>query len=88
MVVRAGTDKSHPGYNTKNRALINLRGGQYGRTLKVGINGGVKVEHKLPNGANAEEDPPKVDAQAIGAALRGLLVAAYRTIRSTLGPAT
>lgn len=84
-VVKAGTDKSHPGYNTKRRALINLRGGQYGRTLKVGINGGVKVEHKLPNGDNATEDPPKVDAQAIGAALRDLLVAAYPTYTFDLG---
>lgn len=84
-VVKAGTDKSHPGYNTKRRALINLRGGQYGRTLKVGINGGVKVEHKLPNGDNAAEDPPKVDAQSIGAALRDLLVAAYPTYTFDLG---
>ncbi|UZT49959.1 tail fiber protein / tail tubular protein A [Enterobacter phage 01_vB_Eclo_IJM] len=43
------------------------------------------MEHKLPNGANAEEDPPKVDAQAIGAALRGLLVAAYPNYTFDLG---
>lgn len=84
-VVKAGTDKAHPGYNTKSRALINLRGGQYGRTLKVGINGGVRVSHKLPAGNDAENDPPKVDAQAIGAALRDLLVAAYPTFTFDLG---
>lgn len=84
-VVKAGTDKSHPGYNTKSRALINLRGGQYGRTLKVGINGGVKVEHKLPSGSNATDDPPKVDAQYIGGQLRDLLVAAYPSYTFDLG---
>lgn len=84
-VVKSGTDKSHPGYNTKSRALINLRGGQYGRTLKVGINGGVKVEHKLPSGSNATDDPPKVDAQYIGGQLRDLLVAAYPSYTFDLG---
>lgn len=84
-VVKAGTDKSHPGYNTKSRALINLRGGQYGRTLKVGINGGVKVEHTLPSGSNATDDPPKVDAQYIGGQLRDLLVAAYPSYTFDLG---
>ena len=84
-VVKAGTDKSHPGYNTKSRALINLKGGQYGRTLKVGINGGVKVEHKLPNGSSATDDPPKVDAQYIGGQLRDLLVAAYPNYTFDLG---
>lgn len=84
-VVKSGTDKSHPGYNTKSRALINLRGGQYGRTLKVGINGGVKVEHALPSGSNATDDPPKVDAQYIGGQLRDLLVAAYPSYTFDLG---
>lgn len=85
VVVKGGSEKSHSGYNRKARALINLRGGQYGRTLKVGINGGVKVSHKLPAGNDAENDPPKVDAQAIGAALRDLLVAAYPTFTFDLG---
>lgn len=76
---------SHPGYNMKHRALINLRGGQYGRKLTVSINGGPKVEHQLPPGNNAETDPPKVDAQAIGEALRTLLVAAYPSYTFNLG---
>ncbi|MER3119526.1 hypothetical protein, partial [Bacillus subtilis] len=85
VVVKSGSEKSHSGYNSKARALINLRGGQYGRTLKVGINGGVKVSLKLPAGNDSENDPPKVDAQAIGAALRDLLVAAYPTFTFDLG---
>uniref|UniRef100_A0AAU7VEJ0 Tail tubular protein n=1 Tax=Enterobacter phage vB_EclP_26 TaxID=3161160 RepID=A0AAU7VEJ0_9CAUD len=84
-VVSKGTDLSYPGYNSKSRALINLRGGQYGRTLKVSINGGTEVSHTLPPGNNAETDPPKVDAQAIGEALRTLLVAAYPTYTFNLG---
>ncbi|ALP47809.1 tail protein [Escherichia phage GA2A] len=84
-VVREGTEVSHPGYDMKHRALINLRGGQYGRTLTVSINGGAKVEHTLPAGNNAEEDPPKVDAQYIGAQLRTLLVAAYPNYTFNLG---
>lgn len=84
-VAEAG-DVAHPGYNMKKRALINLRGGQYGRTLKVGINGGAKVEHQLPPGDNAKDDPPKVDAQYIGGALRTLLVDAYPGYTFNLGP--
>ena len=84
-VVHQGSTVAHPGYNMKNRALINLRGGQYGRKLKVGINGGPKVEHQLPPGNNAETDPPKVDAQAIGQALVGLLTSAYPNYTFNLG---
>lgn len=84
-VVKEGTEVSHPGYDMKHRALINLRGGQYGRTLTVSINGGTKVEHKLPAGNNAEEDPPKVDAQYIGEQLKTLLVAAYPNYTFNLG---
>lgn len=83
--VLAGSEVANPSYNMKNRALINLRGGQYGRLLKVGINGGAKVEHQLPPGDNARDDPPKVDAQAIGRALVDLLVAAYPSYTFALG---
>lgn len=83
--VLAGTEVANPSYDMKHRALINLRGGQYGRTLKVGINGGPKVEHQLPNGSSATDDPPKVDAQYIGAQLRTLLVAAYPSYTFNLG---
>lgn len=84
-VIAEGDKVSHEGYNSKKRALINLRGGQYGRTLKVGINGGEKVEHKLPNGNNAETDPPKVDAQYIGAELIKLLTPKYSSFNFKLG---
>ena len=83
--VLQGSNEAHSGYDMKKRALINLRGGQYGRKLKVGINGGPKVEHQLPPGNNAETDPPKVDAQAIGQALVTLLVSAYPSYTFNLG---
>lgn len=84
-VVRKGSTVAQAGYKKAGRALINLRGGQYGRTLKVGINGGPKVEHKLPNGSDATNDPEKVDAQAIGRALIALLEPAYPTFTFSLG---
>ncbi|CDM21627.1 predicted tail tube protein B [Citrobacter phage CR8] len=84
-VIKEGTKRGHEGYDTAKRGLINLRGGQYGRTLKVGINGGKMVEHKLPAGDNATEDPPKVDAQYIGAELIKLLTPAYPNFDFKLG---
>lgn len=85
MVIKKGTTVGHSGYDTTKRGLINLRGGQYGRTLKVGINGGAMVEHKLPAGDNAKDDPPKVDAQYIGAELIKLLTPAYGNFTFKLG---
>ncbi|QHJ81814.1 MAG: hypothetical protein [Bacteriophage sp.] len=63
-------------FNDKADALINVRGGQYGRKLVVALNG-ISVEHQLPPGDNAKDDPPKVDAQAIAEALAELLRAAH-----------
>ncbi|UIW11137.1 MAG: non-contractile tail tubular protein [Enterobacter phage ENC14] len=65
-------------------ALINVRGGQYGRKLEVNING-VWVSHQLPPGDNAREDPPKVDAQAIAEAIAVLLRAAHPTWTFNVG---
>lgn len=63
-------------FNEKADALINVRGGQYGRALTVVLNG-VTVEHQLPPGDNAKDDPPKVDAQNIAEALAKLLREAH-----------
>lgn len=65
-------------------AIINVRGGQYGRKLEVGINGGW-VSHQLPPGDNAKDDPPKVDAQAIAEALKTLLEAAHPDFTFNVG---
>lgn len=85
VVIKRGTTVGHDGYDSESRGLINLRGGQYGRTLKVGINGGTTVEHKLPAGDNAQNDPPKVDAQYIGAELIKLLTPVYPNFGFKLG---
>lgn len=65
-------------------ALINVRGGQYGRKLEVNING-VWVSHQLPPGDNAKDDPPKVDAQAIAEAIATLLRTAHPTWTFNVG---
>lgn len=71
--VKVGSQKTNDGtFNDKADALINVRGGQYGRKLTVNLNG-TEVEHQLPPGDNAKDDPPKVDAQAIAEALAVLL---------------
>ncbi|MBF4211389.1 hypothetical protein EI533_27310, partial [Pseudomonas donghuensis] len=64
--------------------IVNVRGGQYGRKLEVNING-VWVSHQLPPGDNAKDDPPKVDAQAIAAALADLLRVAHPTWTFNVG---
>lgn len=77
--------KSNSGnFETNRDALINVRGGQYGRTLVVTLNG-TAVTYKLPNGGNAETDPPKVDAQDIAEELKKLLDAAFPTWAFTVG---
>lgn len=83
--VTKGSETSYPDYDMKHRALINLRGGQYGRTLQVSIDGGAEVSHALPSGSSATDDPPKIDAQYIGAKLIELLSAEYTSHTFTLG---
>lgn len=39
------------GFNPKKDALINVRGGQYGRTLQIQINGGTKASYQIPDGS-------------------------------------
>lgn len=77
--------KSNGGtFETNKDALINVRGGQYGRKLTVTLNG-TSVNHQLPNGASAEDDPPKVDAQNIAEELKKLLDVAFPTWTFTVG---
>lgn len=55
-------------FRDKGDALINVRGGQYGRTLTVTINGTEVAKHTLPDGSNANQTP-QTDAQTIAEAL-------------------
>lgn len=63
-VVAKGSTTAYRGYNTENRALINVRGGQYGRTLTVTLNGKTAATLTLPNGSNGD-DVKQTDAQHI-----------------------
>lgn len=69
-VVKAGAALTHAGYpSLTGRALIACRGGQYGRTLSVTVNGAKLAEYKLPSGVAQEgalaEMVAAMDAQAI-----------------------
>lgn len=84
--VRVDPGITHGGnFNDKADALINVRGGQYGRKLSVTVNA-VTVEHQLPPGDNAKDDPPQVDAQNIAEALAEKLRSAMPTWEFNTGP--
>ncbi|CBV65236.1 predicted tail tubular protein B [Salmonella phage Vi06] len=42
------------GFNPKQDALINVRGGQYGRTLQIIINGNTQATYQIPDGSQPE----------------------------------
>lgn len=62
VVQKNAGDVNLPGFNPKGDALINVRGGQYGRTLQIQINGGTQATYKIPNG-DAPEHVQYTDAQ-------------------------
>lgn len=63
VTVTESTEISTGGtFRDKGDALINVRGGQYGRTLKVLINGTVYAAYTIPNGS-APEHVNNTDAQ-------------------------
>ena len=64
-------------------ALINVRGGQYGKLLKVNLNG-TWVEHQLPDGSDPKQSP-QTDAQNIAAALKDKLAAAFPSWSFSVG---
>lgn len=61
--VAAGTELT-PAFDSARRGIVNVRGGQYGRTLQVAVNGIWTDAYTLPNGSTAT-DINAVDAQAI-----------------------
>ena len=64
-VIDMGTALTHSGYpSLKRRAIINVRGGQYGRTLTVTINGAKVATVALPDGSVAAH-VTETDAQVI-----------------------
>ncbi|EOV4167043.1 hypothetical protein ACONXC_001011 [Yersinia enterocolitica] len=69
--VAAGTELT-PAFDSARRGIVNVRGGQYGRTLQVAVNGIWTDAYTLPNGSTAT-DINAVDAQAIVAQLAAKL---------------
>lgn len=63
VVVKADKSKVNlPDYNPKRDALIVVRGGQYGRTLYIDVNGAQKAKISMPDGSEAWH-AEKTDAQ-------------------------
>lgn len=71
--VDVGTTVSHVGYQLNRRALIGIRGGQYGRTITVKENGVLLGSCVLPSGVGTDAEikpmPAQLDAQAIATKL-------------------
>lgn len=51
VMVSESTQKTHPGYRTNGQALIAIKGGQYGRTYKISVNGTVYATYQTPDGS-------------------------------------
>ena len=66
-VIDMGTTLTHASYpSLKRRAIINVRGGQYGRSLSVNINGTEVCKLTMPDGSQAAH-VTQTDAQWIAA---------------------
>ncbi len=72
--VRLGSSVSHSGYpSVTSRAVVNVRGGQYGRTLTVDINGTRAATLVMPDGSEAAH-VTQTDAQWIAQQLATQIV--------------
>lgn len=74
------TQAGYPGV-TK-RCIINVRGGQYGRTLRILVNGGVYAELKMPVGDAVVTTPPQVEQTDAGYIARTMAA----QLNANLGP--
>lgn len=79
-VVQEDTTKTHAGYPLTQKGLVNVRGGQYGRTLSVGVNGETIGSYAIPDGS-APEHVKDTDS----AVLVGKLVASINAKTGTTG---
>jgi hypothetical protein len=91
-VVDINSTITHPGYNLNNRALVGIRGGQYGRTITVNVEGVAIGSVALPSGVGTEAEikpmPAQLDAQAIAIKLKDAINAGTAThgVTATAGP--
>lgn len=74
-----------PGFRKDGQCLINIKGGQYGRTYKVTINGTVAATFTTPKGTTSE-DADKIDTQYITGQLHTQMVASLTGWTVTKGP--
>jgi len=74
-----------PGFRKDGQCLINIKGGQYGRTFKVTINGTVRATFTTPKGTTAD-DADKIDTQYITDQLHTQMVAGLTGWTVTKGP--
>lgn len=94
VTVKENKVKTHAGYpSLTKRALVAVRGGQYGRTLKVTVNGTILAEYLLPPGVGEPDKIPDMvkamDAQHIATELAKQINAKTATsgVKATVGPA-
>lgn len=91
-VIDINSTITHPGYNLKNRALVGVRGGQYGRTITVNVEGVAIGSVTLPSGVGTEAEikpmPAQLDAQDICNKLTTSINAGTAThgVTATAGP--
>ncbi|ATN92933.1 tail protein [Ralstonia phage RPSC1] len=64
VTVKALGDVTNPGYRKDGRCIINIKGGQYGRTYKVLVNSQSIATFKTPDGSE-KEHAEKIDTQFI-----------------------
>ncbi|MDU3351474.1 MAG: hypothetical protein E7E72_15405, partial [Clostridium sp.] len=69
LVEESVASKSYPDFRDDGDALINVRGGQYGRVLKVWVNGVLRAQLQLPDGG-APEHSRQVDGSYIASQIR------------------
>ena len=83
--VLESADVSNNGtFDPKSSALINCRGGQYGRTLIVNINGVECVNYTFPDGGTPA-DVKSTDAQAVANTVRNGIAAKFPSWTVTAG---
>lgn len=83
--VRMLPEVTRPGWREKGQALINIKGGQYGRTFRVAVNLVTVATYTTPKGVTAE-DSDKIDTQYITDQLYTQITTALPTWTITKGP--
>lgn len=80
---------AYPGYGTRHKLLVHVKGGQYGKTYKVHVNGVQVASHSTPDGSDPTH-AAMVDTQYITNQLHSQMKTAMETwgtgVSVTVGP--